>query len=216
MRKLLFGLFALTLALGTAVAQEKKEEPKKEEKKPDAPAPAAAVTSDFFPLTKGSKWTYTMGSAEVVVEVTAVEKDGAAKLETKHAGKTVASETIQVKADGVYRTKVNDTPIDGGVKILGLKDGKPTKGDKWDVAAKVAAAEIKGSFETKDAGKAEKIGGKDYTDVAYVEGPKFTIAGTDTAVKYWFAPKFGVIKLAYTISGTESTPLELKSFEAGK
>jgi hypothetical protein len=219
MRKLLYGLLAVTVLCGGAYAQEKKEEPKKEEpKKPDAPAPApaGAVTSDFYPLTKGSKWTYTMGSTEVVVKVTDVDKDGAAKLVTEHSGKQVASETILVKADGIYRTKINDAPIEGTVKILGLKDGKPTKGEKWDVKAKVQASEVSGQFETKDVGTTVKVGGTDYKDVAYVEGPKFTIAGTDTAVKYWFSPKTGIIKLSYSIGGTESTPLELKSFEAGK
>ncbi len=224
MRKLLFGLLAATLAFGGVFAQEKKPEdpkpaPKPEDPKPPTPAPTPAGTaSDYYPLTKGSKWTYTMGSTEVVVKVTDVDaKDGSAKLVTEHSGKPVASETVAVKADGVYRTKINDTVIDGGgVKILGLKDGKATKGDKWDVKAKVQTSEVAGSFETKDITPKVTIGGKDYTDVVAVEGPKFTIAGTDTSVKYWFAPKVGIIKLSYSIGGTESTPLELKSFEAGK
>ena len=228
MRKLLFGLLCVVLAGGSfvALAQDKKpEEPKKEEpKKPDEPKkedpkPAAGVTSDLYPLTKGSKWTYTMGQTEVVVKVTEVDpKDGAATLVTEHQGKQVASETILVKADGIYRTKINATPItDAGVKILGLKDGKPTKGEKWPVKAKVGTSEVSGEFETKDDKIATvKVGATDYKDVVYVEGPKFTIAGTETAVKYWFSPKFGVIKLSYSIGGTESTPLELKSFEAGK
>lgn len=222
MRKLLFGLLAATLALGGSFAQDpaKKEDPKPapkpEDPKTPSPAPAGATT-DYYPLTKGSKWTYTMGSTEVVVKVTEVEKDGAAKLVTEHSGKAVANETVAVKPDGVYRTKINDTPIDGGgVKILGLKDGKATKGDKWDVKAKVQTSEVTGSFETKEITPKVTIGGKDYTDVVAVEGPKFTIAGTDTSVKYWFAPKVGIIKLSYSIGGTESTPLELKSFEAGK
>ncbi len=225
MRKLLYGLLAATLALGGAFAQEKKPEdpkpaPKPDEtKKVDPPAPAPAGTAtDYYPLTKGSKWTYTMGSTEVVVKVTDVDaKDGSAKLVTEHSGKAVASETIAVKADGVYRTKINDIAIDnGGVKILGLKDGKATKGDKWDVKAKVQTSEVAGSFETKDITPTLKVGTTDYKDVVYVEGPKFTIAGTDTSVKYWFSPKVGIIKLSYSIGGTESTPLELKSFEAGK
>ena len=220
MRKLLYGLLAATLAVGGAFAQEKKPEDPKPAPKPEDPKPApapAGATSDYYPLTKGSKWTYTMGSTEVVVKVTDVDKDGAAKLVTEHGGKPVANETIAVKADGVYRTKINDTAIDGGgVKILGLKDGKATKGDKWDVKAKVQTSEVAGAFETKDITPKVTVGGKDYTDVVAVEGPKFTIAGTDTALKYWFAPKVGIIKLSYRIGGTESTPLELKSFEAGK
>ena len=218
MRKLLFGLLATTLTLG-AVAQEpaKPTTPAAPPTTPAAP-PAAGTATDYYPLAKGSKWTYGMGATEVVVKVTDVDaKDGSAKLVTEHGGKQVATETIMVKADGVYRTKVNDTAIEGGgVKILNLKDGKPAKSDKWDIKTKVQASEVTGGFETKEITPKVTVGGKDYTDVAYVEGPKFTIAGSDTAVKYWFAPKVGIIKLSYTISGTESTPLELKAFEAGK
>jgi hypothetical protein len=219
MRKLTFGLLFALLA-GFAVAQDpaKKDEPKKdetkkpEEKKPDAPA---AVTSDYYPLAKGNKWTYLMGTTEVVVEVDSVT-GGEAKLVTKHQGKAVANETVKVTADGVFRTKINDTPIDGGgVQILKLKNGAPTKGEKWPVAAKVQQSEVKGEFETKDVETAVKVPAGDFKAV-YVEGPKFLIAGSEAAVKYWFVPKQGVVKLSYTIAGTESNPLELKSFEAGK
>jgi hypothetical protein len=215
MRKLLLGLFAVALVVGVTVAQPPKPEEKKAD--PPAPTPAGAAPSPYYPLTPKSKWTYTMGATEVVVEVESVDaKDGSAKLVTKHSNKPVASETIVVKADGIYRTKINETAIDGGVKILALKDGKATKGDKWDVKAKVQTSEVSGSFETKDITPTVKVGATEYKDVVYVEGPKFTIAGTETAVKYWFAPGSGIVKLTYSIGGTESTPLELKSFEAGK
>ena len=227
MRKLLYALLPFALAGGLVFAQDPKpadpakpQDPKPADpKKPEDPKPpAGTATTEYYPLTKGNKWTYTMGQTEVVVKVTDVDaKDGSAKLVTEHSGKQVASETILVKADGVYRTKINDAPItDAGVKILNLKDGKATKGDKWDVKAKVGTSEVSGSFETKDAPATIKVAAGEYKDAVYVEGPKFTIAGTDTAVKYWFAPKVGVVKLSYSIGGTESTPLELKSFEAGK
>ena len=214
MRKLSLVLM-LALTFGFAIGQE----PKKDEtKKPDEPkkdAPAAATT-DYYPLAKGNKWTYLMGQTEVVVEVTDVV-NGEAKLVTKHQNKVVADESIKVTADGVYRTKINNTPIEGGgVKILNLKDGKATKGDKWQVKSKVQQADVSGEFEVKDTAGTLKIGTNDYKDVVNVEGPKFVIAGTETAVKYWFAPKSGIVKLSYTIAGSESVPLELKSFEAGK
>ncbi len=234
MRKLLFGLLAVALAGGVLVAQAPKpadpvkpaDPAKPADPKPADPAkpadtkPADApkgVTSDLYPLTKGSKWTYAMGNTDVIVKVTDVDKDGAATLVTEHQNKQVASETILVKADGIYRTKINNNAIsDGGVKILALKDGKPTKGEKWPVKVKVGTSEVSGEFETKEVAQAVKIGATDYKDVVYVEGPKFTIAGTETAVKLWLAPTKGVVKLGYTIGGTESTPLELKSYEAGK
>ena len=223
MRKLTFGLL-FALVVGFAVAQDakkeepKKDAPKKEEPKkdtPPAPAPAAAVTTDYYPLAKGTKWTYTMGQTEVQVEVTDVT-GGEAKLVTKHSNKVVADENIKVTADGVYRTKVNNTPIEPPVKLIGLKDGKPTKGEKWNVKSKVQQTEVSGEFEVKDTAASVKIGEKDYKDVVSVEGPKFMIAGTETAVRYWFAPKQGIVKLSYTIGGQDSAPLELKTFEAGK
>lgn len=229
MRKLLYGLLVGTLVCGVALAQEPKPadpkpqdpkpaDPKPQDPKPEDPKPApAGSTSEYYPLAKGAKWTYAMGQTEVVVKVTDVDKDGAAKLVTEHSGKQVASEHISVKPDGIYRTKINDTAItDGGVKILALKEGKPTKGEKWPVKAKVATSEVTGEFETKDTAATVKVPAGEYKDAVYVEGPKFTIAGTETAVKYWFAPKVGVVKLSYSIGGTESTPLELKSYEAAK
>ena len=217
-----FALLSLVLLAGFVLAQEpKKEEAKKEEPKKDVPAPVAppaGASSDYYPLVKGSKWTYTMGTTEVVVEVESIDaKDGSAKLVTKHQGKPVASETILVKADGIYRTKINDTAIDGaGIKILGLKDGKPTKGEKWAIAAKVQQSEVKGEFETKELEAVIKSPAGADLKAVFVEGPKFTIAGTETAVKYYFVPKQGIVQLSYTIGGTESAPLQLKSYELAK
>jgi hypothetical protein len=223
MRKLTFALL-MGLTLGLAIAQEpKKEEPKKEEPKkeaaPAAATPAAAtptIATDYFPLTKGSKWTYVMGQTEVSVEVADVT-NGEAKLVTKHQGKLVADESIKITADGIYRTKINNITIEnGGIKILNLKDGKATKQDKWTVKSKVQQAEVNGDFETKDISVTLKVPAGEFKDVVQVEGPKFVIAGTETAIRYWFAPKQGIVKLSYTIAGTESAPLELKTFEAGK
>ena len=41
------------------------------------------------------------------------------------------------------------------------------------------------------------------------------IAGTRTGVKYWFAPGKGIVKLSYTIAGTEAV-LELVEYTEGK
>ncbi len=213
-----FSLLSLVLLAGFVLAQE----PKKDEKKPVEPtpmpvAPPAGASTDYYPLVKGSKWTYVMGPTEVVVKVDSIDKDGAAKLVTEHQGKPVASETIVVKADGIYRTKINDTAIDGaGIKILALKDGKPTKGEKWAVAAKVQQSEVKGEFETKDLEATIKNSAGADIKAVFVEGPKFTIAGTETSVKYYFVAKQGIVQLSYSIGGTDSAPLQLKSYEAAK
>ena len=217
MRKLLFGgLFVLTASL--VLAQDPKTAPPATPPAPAAPAPAtpapaAVVTSEFFPLVKGASWTYASGTNEIVVKVKEVT-GSEAKLTTEFSNKEVANETIVVKADGIYRTKINDTAIDGGgVKILALKDGKPTKDEKWAVASKIQTSEVKGDFTTKEVGGKLKVAAGDMTDVVMVEGAKFTIANTETSVKYWFAPKFGIVKLEYSIGGNPSPALELKTYK---
>ncbi len=217
MRKLLFGgLFLLTA--GLILAQDPKAAPPVTPPAPKpapapAPAPADATTSEFFPLVKGSSWTYASGTNEIVVKVKEVT-GSEAKLVTEFSNKEVANETIVIKADGIYRTKINDTAIDGGgVKILALKDGKPTKDEKWAVASKIQTSEVKGDFVTKEVGGKLKVAAGEMVDVVLVEGAKFTIANTETSVKYWFSPKFGIVKLEYSIGGNPSPALELKQYK---
>ena len=212
MRTLLFGL---TLVLGAASAFAQVPPPAVP---PVVPAPpAAAITTEYFPLKEGTTWVYKVGESDVTVKAGATDK-GETKLETMANGKTVASETVVVKADGVYRTKINATEIVPAVKILELetKDGKlvpKAKGAKWAVTSKVQQQEVKGEFMIGDPAKV-KFMDKD-VDCVYVEGPKFNIAGTETTVKYFFAAGKGIVKLSYSIQGVEAT-LELKSFEEGK
>ena len=209
MRKLLLGLSFAMLA-GFVVAQAQPVVP------PVVP-PAAAMTTEYFPLKEGTKWVYKVGESEVTVQVGATEK-GETKLETIANGKTVASESVKVQADGVYRTKINLTAIEPPVKILELemKDGKlvpKAKGTKWSVNSKVQAQAVTGDFSIGDPAKI-KLMDKD-VDCVYVEGQKFNIAGTETSVKYYFAAGKGIVKLSYSIQGAEAT-LELKSYEEGK
>ena len=212
MRKLLLGL-ALVVGAGSVLAQAPPAVPPTV---PPAP-PATAAATEYFPLKEGSKWVYKVGESEVTVQVGTTDK-GETKLDTSANGKPVASESVQVKADGVYRTKINATAIEPPVKILELetKDGKlvpKAKGAKWTVASKVQAQAVAGDFMIGDVAKL-KIMDKD-VDCVYVEGPKFNIAGTETSVKYYFAAGKGIVKLSYSIQGAEAT-LELKSYEEGK
>ena len=179
----------------------------------------AAMTTDYYPLKAGSKWVYKVGENEVTVVVGATEK-GETKLDTLANSKNVASEMVMVKADGVYRTKINSTMIEPPVKILELetKDGKlvpKAKGAKWAVASKVATQPLTGDFMIGEPAKVTVPASPTPLDCVFVEGPKFNIAGTETSVKYYFAPGKGIVKLNYSIQGTEAT-LELKSYEEGK
>jgi hypothetical protein len=179
-----------------------------------ASAALAQTSTDLYPLKKDTKWVYKVGETTITVKVTAADANGAT-LETLVNDKAVASEVIQVKADGVYRTKINKADINPPVKILELKDGKAVaKGAKWDVKSKIQDQEVKGTFTVKDDAEAVKVPAGDFKAVV-VDGPDFEIAGTKTGVKYWFSPGKGIVKLTYNIAGNEAV-LELKEYTEGK
>jgi hypothetical protein len=219
MRKLYLGL---TLVLGTSFALAQAP-PTTPPVTPPVAAPTtpavAALTTDYFPLKERSKWVYKVGENEVTVVVGTTDK-GETKLDTLANLKIVASETVMVKADGVYRTKINSTVIEPPVKILELemKDGKlvpKAKGAKWAIASKVTTQPLSGDFMIGEPAKVTVPASPTPLDCVFVEGPKFNIAGTETSVKYYFAPGKGIVKLSYSIQGTEAT-LELKSYDEAK
>ena len=214
MRKVLLGL-AFALSAGFVLAQQPPT--------PPAAAPAAAAaTTDFYPTKKGSKWVYKAGEVEVTLQAGDTDpKNGETKLETIVQGKSVASETIRVTADGIYRTKINNSAIEPPVKILELAAGPDGKlvakpvGTKWAVKSKVLQSDLSGEFTIAKVEPSLDIGGVKYANAVIVEGPNFNIASTETKVTYIFAPGKGVVKLSYAIAGN-STSLELKDFQEAK
>ena len=174
----------------------------------------AQTATDFYPLKANTKWVYKVGETNITVRVASASADGAT-LETLVNDKPVASEVIAVKADGVYRTKINKADIAPPVKILELKDGKPAaKGTKWKVESKIQDQPVKGEFTIKDDKEKVKVPAGEF-DAVVVDGPEFEIAGTKTGVKYWFAAGKGIVKLTYSIAGNDAV-LELKEYTEGK
>ena len=180
-----------------------------------APVPKAIKKKlpDYYPLTAGSTWVYTMGQTEVTVKATEFEeKDGvrSAKLVTELGGKQVSDEVIRVDAGGVSRTHINGTKIDPPVVLLkfGLADE-----EEWPVKSKVGAAEVKGAFTLKGLEEVTVPGGK--YEAVFVLGA-CDIAGTPTTTKWWIAEGVGIVKLSYSIGGSDSAPLELKKYTPGE
>jgi hypothetical protein len=202
--RLVLGSFVL-LAASFALAQ------------PPGSAPAAA-SSDLYPLAKDTKWVYKVGETTITVKVASTKTEGGkteAVLETMVNEKAVASETIIVQADGIYRSAINKNAITPPVKILEMKDGKPAaKGTKWKIESKIQEQPVKGEFTIKDDKEKLKVPLNDFEAIV-VEGPDFDIAGTKTGVKYWFVAGKGIAKLSYSISGNEAV-LELKEFAEAK
>ncbi len=174
----------------------------------------AQPATDYYPLKPNTKWVYKVGETTITVKVASADANGAT-LETLVNDKAVASEVIQVKPDGVYRTKINKADITPPVKILELKDGKvAAKGTKWKVDSKIQDQPVKGEFTITDDKEKVKVPLGEFEAVV-VNGPDFEIAGTKTGVKYWFAAGKGIVKLTYSIAGNDAV-LELKEFTEGK
>lgn len=199
-RTLRLGLGMVTLlAASAAVAQT------------TATTPAA---SEFYPTKKDTKWVYKVGESNITQKVTAADANGVT-IDTLVNDKSVATETIQIKPDGIYRAKINGKDITPPVKILELKDGKPAAvGTTWKVDSKVQDQPLKGEWKlTADKEKTKVPAGE--FDAVVVDGPAFEIAGTKTGIKYWFVPGKGIAKLSYNIAGNEAV-LELKEYTEGK
>lgn len=177
-----------------------------------AQGPAAAT--DLFPVKVGSKWVYKINDQDVTVTVSGTEKLGdqeCFKFDTSVGGQVKQTELYFVKADGVYRAKVGDKKVEPAVKILALPAKKDTA---WDVDSKVGTEVIKGKFKVADEKAKVKVGGAD-VEAVLVEGPDFEIAQTKTAIKQWFAPGKGIVKVEYTIQSTTTT-MELKEYTEKK
>jgi hypothetical protein len=168
---------------------------------------SAVKESSFYPLKKDNTWTYKVQSNKIEMKVTDV-KGGEAKIETIVNGKSVASEMIQVKDDGIYRTAINGQKPDKPVKILQLP---PKPNDSWEVDSKIQNQTIKGKFVVGE--EKIKAAGKDWSAIV-VKGENFSIAGMDTKVTYWFVDGVGIAKLAFELGGMKAD-LELEEFKPG-
>src|SRR5262245_22961968 len=167
-----------------------------------------AKDSPYYPLKKDSTWTYKVMGNLIIMKVSGTDKEGT-KVETIVNNKAIASEHIVVKEDGVYRVMINGAKPEAPVKFLQLP---PKGGQSWDVNTKIQGQAIQGKFTTTEeevtvpAGKFKTI---------KVEGKDFDIAGMKTNITYWFAENTGIVKLSFSLGGTDAT-LELEKYEAGK
>ena len=73
-------------------------------------------------------------------------------------------------------------------------------------------ATLKGEYMIADVKKEKLPVGE--VDCTLVEA-KLNIAGTDTVIRYWFAPGKGQVKISYSIASNEQA-MELKTYEEGK
>jgi len=172
----------------------------------------AARESDYYPLKKDTVWTFKAPGGSVQMKVTGKEKIGtedASKIETIVNGKSVATEHVVVREDGIYRVSINGQKPETPVKFFALPPGKETS---WEIKTKIQNQDVKGKFVAKEEDVTVPLG---KYKARLVEGTDFEIAGMKTTVKYWFAEKVGIVKLSFSIGGQDAV-LELEKYEPAK
>jgi hypothetical protein len=188
-----------------------------------APAQDPPIALDYYPLKVGAKWTYKAGKSkepvviqvrkEVSLDLPPSDKAGApekaAGFQLKiTSGDRTGTEEVAVLRDGVYRFSENGKAIKPPLRFfkLPLEAGKSWTAE-WKVEdGKPNRAEFTAGAETLEVainGKREKL-------------PTVIItskdANQDTAITYWFAKGYGLVKEVVRIGKNEST-LELTEFK---
>jgi len=209
MRALLTLLCAAGLALPAAAQQ------------PAPPVPGVAQPTPYYPLKKGTRWTYKAGTDVVAVEVGDTRKvgtDDATELKTSVGGVKVADELVAVRADGVYRLAVNGQPVVPALCFLKLPI---KKGESWAFDTKIGPAmgatappeTLKGKFTLSEEEVA--AGDKKYPKAVKVSGQDLLANGQKMSLTYWFAENVGMVKQSAELSGV-TIVLELVNFELPK
>jgi len=176
-------------------------------------AEEAVVTTPYFPLAVGSKWSYKCGENHFQLKVVKFEKVGAtncARLELFVNDKSQAAEHLAVTKDGVLRFSFDGKKAEPPIPFLEL----PVKAGKtWKVESKVDGQPLKGSF-TSGVEQSVKVPAGTYT-TATVTGTDLEANGVKLSLKYYFAENVGMVKQVIDIGG-QKIVIELEKYEPAK
>src|SRR5262249_20217076 len=106
------------------------------------------LTSDYFPLAVGTKWTYRAGETRYTLEVTKHEKIGkyfCARIDLIANKKSETYEHVAITGDAVVRVSHEGKLLEPPVEFLKLP---PKQDATWNVSSKINGKLIKGTFKT--------------------------------------------------------------------
>ncbi|MCU0703657.1 MAG: hypothetical protein MUF18_06750 [Fimbriiglobus sp.] len=198
-------LFVLAVALLVTVSgftQDKKDDKK---------------AANLYPLTKGTKWEYTLkvggqeieGTQEVTEVAEAKKGERAVSTISTNIGPQKITEEMSADDKGVYRHAMQGQKLE--TPILAVK--YPVKaGTKWTEKVKVMGQEADVEFETKD-GEKVKVAAGEYTATPVEMVVK--AGGQTVNVTTWYAEGVGMVKQEMSLGGQKIT-MELKKFTAAK
>lgn len=187
-------------------------------------APAAAQPPmgdmDYFPLKKGTTWTYNAGGMTVTVRVVGedmIGKNMCARLETSLNGMVLNDEHVTVLQDGVYRCATGRQEVKPPLLILKLP---PKKGVEWSVNSASAGEKVTGKFVSGEeeipvtyekAEKDKKDKKVKKVKVVTVTGRDILVNGQRVTLTSSYAPGVGMVKQVGSVAGVTKT-LELTAF----
>jgi hypothetical protein len=176
-----------------------------------ADPPAEKDVTAFYPLKVGNSWIYKRGDDKLVISVVRIE-DGIVHIEsTSQGGKVTLTEQLRAKADGIYRSVVNDRKLTPELKFLAL----PAKnGEAWEIDSKIGDETMKGKFKVEEVDELT-VGGKKYEKVIVVTGNDLDANGTKLNLVTHYARGIGMIKQSIK-AGDQTILLELEEFKPGK
>jgi hypothetical protein len=188
------------------------------------------ISSQYYPLKVGSKWTYRAAEdRKVLVRVAKAEqfkiqrKDKDNKLiDDKVSGFTLEStsgdrrpkgvepdplrEQVAVLPDGIYRFSSADKEVMPPLCILKLP---PRKDQTWEVDSTIGDKKVKGTFRSGDA--EITVSGKKLKCVTVFFQDEETGAKR-TVLEYYFAPGVGIVK-QHSRKGRIDSTIELEKYE---
>jgi hypothetical protein len=181
------------------------------------PPPIPMGEGDYFPLQKGTTWTYQAGRSTIIVKVVGEEKIGnemCSKLETSVNNMVAASEHVAIRKDGVYRCAVNGQAVTPPLCFLKLP---PKKDATWDVNSTIATNEkVVGKFKEGEVElpafwEKEKEKKDQKVKMVTVTTMNMTFNGQPLLLTYYFAPGVGIVQQDAKVPGTTLT-LKLTGF----
>ena len=188
-----------------------------------------AAGDSYYPLAKGSKWTYTTDYADdtvLVHEVTGTEKVGDVEcfiVEHKTVGPTLGTRMMRKEwlapgPDGIliHKLQRGRSELDVVSPFFKVKSAM-RKDDEWKGQAKAEENPPKYKTRVEEEVDVEVPAGKFKTWKIHIKiesGTRHSAEGSE-----WYAPNVGLVKSEITIraAGEDFTLVsELKKFEPGK
>lgn len=168
----------------------------------------------YFPMSIGSKWTYSISDQKADLVVSAVRTEKVKDitctvLETTIDGKIVATEHVAIVGDSVQRFRLSNVDITPPLSFtkLQLKEG-----DKWDSEFNLVLdkKDVKSDIGFSVHRQQVKVPAGKYEALQVVGKMKTSLTSV------WYVQEVGPVKMVFDLGSDRLVTLELKEYEIKK